>query len=109
MSLSNNWMMGSLELKRSYPRVAAAAAAATRTISSILELNNRLSGQLGPDAQGHFLAQDLGANAQLVLPTGYYLVNKRSYTHKFKPSERCSPNQTLHLNRIPDIKALSLF
>ncbi|KAH3882143.1 hypothetical protein DPMN_006074 [Dreissena polymorpha] len=29
-----------------------------------------------------------------------YLVNKRSYTDKFKPSERCSPNQTLHLNRV---------
>ncbi|XP_052260549.1 uncharacterized protein LOC127864689 [Dreissena polymorpha] len=37
------------------------------------------------------------------------LINKRSYTHKFKPSERCSHYQTLHLNRNPDIKALSLF
>ncbi|KAH3874088.1 hypothetical protein DPMN_037329 [Dreissena polymorpha] len=37
-----------------------------------------------------------------------YLVNKRPYTHKFKPSERCSPNQTLHLNKNPDSKALSM-
>ncbi|KAH3794807.1 hypothetical protein DPMN_148346 [Dreissena polymorpha] len=35
-----------------------------------LHLNNRLSGQLGPDAKLHFLTQDLGANAQLVLPAG---------------------------------------
>ncbi|KAH3693023.1 hypothetical protein DPMN_003256 [Dreissena polymorpha] len=27
-----------------------------------------LSGQLGPDAQGHLLAQDLGTNVQIVLP-----------------------------------------
>ncbi|KAH3872112.1 hypothetical protein DPMN_035326 [Dreissena polymorpha] len=42
------------------------------------QLNNRLFGQLVPDAQRHFLciggswllAQDLGANAQRILPAG---------------------------------------
>ncbi|KAH3879348.1 hypothetical protein DPMN_003250 [Dreissena polymorpha] len=42
------------------------------------QLNNRLSGQLVPDAKRHFLciegswllAQDLGANAKRILPAG---------------------------------------
>ncbi|KAH3798006.1 hypothetical protein DPMN_151596 [Dreissena polymorpha] len=42
------------------------------------QLNNRLFGQLGPDAQRHFLciggswllAQDLGQNAKRILPAG---------------------------------------
>ncbi|KAH3895142.1 hypothetical protein DPMN_019302 [Dreissena polymorpha] len=43
------------------------------------------------------------------MPYGLSICSQRSYTHKFKPSERCSHYQTLHLNRNPDIKALSFF
>ncbi|KAH3897835.1 hypothetical protein DPMN_022031 [Dreissena polymorpha] len=97
----------SLELKRSDPTVAAAAAA-TRTISSIFvvfwdmglhigtQLNNRLSGKLGPDrcSQSKAGAPNCPAKWADITSSTMYIVSIRAPTIAAP-----QPNPCEHLGR----------